>query len=173
VEGEKGDLSSSDMSFEGDQSMLSAGIDEHYASLGSASDFGSEDGDSSAQYVPMKDDDEDELPTEEEIRATSVRIFGVPPPLSIIESAPAKVVDEHTPTPGKTDFDDLPPTLSSALSGPQDEDEHDLAPFDLSRVLSALEDMKAEIAGMEDEGERRKAAARVALGLVHGLEAEH
>ena len=32
--------------------------------------------------------------------------------------------------------------------------------------------MKEEIAGMEDEEERRRAAARVALGLVYGLRKE-
>ncbi|KAJ6477347.1 hypothetical protein C8R47DRAFT_1219898 [Mycena vitilis] len=52
------------------------------------------------------------------------------------------------------------------------EDEYDMAPFDLSRVMSALEGMKAEIASMDNEDERRKAAAKVALGLVYGLEAD-
>jgi hypothetical protein len=41
--------------------------------------------------------------------------------------------------------------------------------FDLSRVLASLEGMKAEIAGIADEDARRQAAARVALGLAHGL----
>ena len=44
------------------------------------------------------------------------------------------------------------------------------APFDLSRVLGALEAMKEEIAGIADEDEKRRAAAKVALGLVYGLE---
>jgi len=42
--------------------------------------------------------------------------------------------------------------------------------FDLSRVLNALQTMKEEISGMDDEDARRKAAARAALGLVYGLE---
>lgn len=53
-----------------------------------------------------------------------------------------------------------------------DEDAFDLAPFDIGQVMSALQGMKAEIADMDDEAERRKAAARVALGLVYGLEKE-
>jgi hypothetical protein len=53
---------------------------------------------------------------------------------------------------------------------PETEDVDDDGPvFDLNRVLASLEGMKAEIAGIEDENERRQAAARVALGLVHGL----
>jgi hypothetical protein len=38
--------------------------------------------------------------------------------------------------------------------------------LDLTHVLSALEGMKAEIASMDDEAERRKAAAKVAVDLV-------
>ncbi|EIN12636.1 hypothetical protein PUNSTDRAFT_124399 [Punctularia strigosozonata HHB-11173 SS5] len=44
--------------------------------------------------------------------------------------------------------------------------------FDLNRVFSALQGMKEEIGMMDDEDERRRAAARVALGLVYGLERE-
>ena len=50
-----------------------------------------------------------------------------------------------------------------------DDADGSFAAFDLSRVFSALQGMKDEIAGMEDEDERRRAAARVALGLVYGL----
>ncbi|KAF7299003.1 hypothetical protein MIND_00848500 [Mycena indigotica] len=46
------------------------------------------------------------------------------------------------------------------------------AAFDLTRVMSALEGMKAEIANMEDEGEKRKVAASVAISLVYGLQGE-
>lgn len=58
-----------------------------------------------------------------------------------------------------------------AQGGPDDED-FEFGTFDLSKVLGALQGAKEEIAGMEDEGERRKAAARVALGLVYGLKQE-
>lgn len=57
-----------------------------------------------------------------------------------------------------------------AHSSQGDEDEFDLAPFDLGQVMSALQGMKAEVANMDNEEQRRKAAARIALGLVYGLE---
>jgi hypothetical protein len=41
--------------------------------------------------------------------------------------------------------------------------------FDVSHVFSVLESMKEEIGGINDEDERRRAAARVALGFVAGL----
>jgi hypothetical protein len=44
--------------------------------------------------------------------------------------------------------------------------------FDLSQVLGALQSMKEDIGSITDEAERRKAAARVALGLVSGLDAD-
>jgi hypothetical protein len=47
------------------------------------------------------------------------------------------------------------------------------APFDLNRVFSALQGMKEEISLLDDEEERKRAAARVALGLVYGLEREN
>jgi hypothetical protein len=37
-------------------------------------------------------------------------------------------------------------------------------------VFGVLQEYKTEMAGMEDEEEKRKTAARVALGLVYGLE---
>ncbi|CAA7262934.1 unnamed protein product [Cyclocybe aegerita] len=43
-------------------------------------------------------------------------------------------------------------------------------PFDLEKVFGALQQYKSEIAGMANEEERRRAAAKVALGLVYGLE---
>lgn len=46
------------------------------------------------------------------------------------------------------------------------------APIDLSRILAALNAMKEEIAGITDEDKKRKAAAKVALGLVYGLGVE-
>ncbi|KAJ3491404.1 hypothetical protein NLJ89_g11342 [Agrocybe chaxingu] len=55
-----------------------------------------------------------------------------------------------------------------------DEDDGDdgpvIRPFDLEKVFGALQQYKSEIAGMANEEERRKAAAKVALGLVYGLE---
>jgi len=92
-----------------------------YRSLGSVSDFGEEEN--------GHDDDDEGLPTQDEIRETSTRIFG------------------------------------------SSRDEEAMGSFDLGNVMSALEGIKSEIAGMTDDGERRKAAARVALSLAYGFEA--
>lgn len=98
------------------------------------------------------EEDEEGLPTDAEIEAMSARIFG------------------HAPTTlgMAAGLNAIPLDLGAGAGG----EDYDMAPFDLSQVMSALEGMKAEIAGMPDEAERRKAAARVALGLVYGLEAD-
>jgi hypothetical protein len=128
-----------------------------YRTLGSVSDFGDEerqhedgkraDGDKGTNGGTHEDEDEDEadLPTQDEIRATSARIFG---------AAVLTKID------------------SADVSLPEDTPSYDLASLDLSQVVNTLNGMKAEIAGMPDEKERRKAAARVALGLVYALERE-
>ncbi|KAF7314431.1 hypothetical protein MKEN_00915900 [Mycena kentingensis (nom. inval.)] len=51
-----------------------------------------------------------------------------------------------------------------------DAPEIDVAGFDLSRVMTTLEGVKADIAGMDDEAQKRKAAASVAISLVYGLQ---
>lgn len=141
-----------------------------YRSLGSVSDFGgSDDG------KDVEDFEEDSLPSQEEVLATSSRIFGVSkvplPPIMESRTATIKPGDSPpTEASPKASADPLPGQLLSQFGG--GDDSYDLAPFDLSRVLGALQEMKAEIANMEDEGERRKAAAKVALGLVYGLEAD-
>ncbi|KAJ7784468.1 hypothetical protein B0H16DRAFT_1492620 [Mycena metata] len=117
-----------------------------YLSLGSALDL-REVGEEKEKEKEKEDED---LPTDAEIEAMSSRIFG----------APMRSKGE-TASP-----------MADAVPVDAGEEEYDMAPFDLSRVMSALEGMKAEIASMEDEGERRKAAAKVALGLVYGLEAD-
>ncbi|KAJ8080493.1 hypothetical protein PM082_017326 [Marasmius tenuissimus] len=89
---------------------------------------------------------DDGLPTEEEIEKSAQKIFG--------PSFTAATSSRHRE------------------SGDDGGDDYEMTPFDLSHVMGALQGMKAEIAGMEDEQERRKAAARVALGLVYGLEAQ-
>ncbi|KAJ7600717.1 hypothetical protein C8J56DRAFT_911093 [Mycena floridula] len=99
-----------------------------YRSLGSQSDLGDIDHDGEGgEHIDS--DDDDLLPTKEEIQSTASRLFG-----------------------SHDDADD------------------DLAAFDLSRVLGALQGIKEEIATMEDEGERRKAAAKASLALLVGLE---
>lgn len=59
---------------------------------------------------------------------------------------------------------------SRIFASARDPDADNLGTFDLSLVFSALQAMKEEISGIEDEDERRKAAARAALGLVEGLD---
>ncbi|PCH39985.1 hypothetical protein WOLCODRAFT_68879 [Wolfiporia cocos MD-104 SS10] len=131
-----------------------------YRSLASVSDIGSDhhatDGDG--------DGDDPDLPSQAEIAETSRRIFGSAFPLPVPDisrpSASAETASAH----GSDD--------GHAFDHHDDDDEFEMSAFDLSRVLSALQGMKEQISGMEDEGERRKAAARVALGLVYGLQAD-
>ncbi|KAG6891652.1 hypothetical protein C0992_012701 [Termitomyces sp. T32_za158] len=148
-----------------------------YRTLGSVSDLGgSEDG----KDVEVNDID-DELPSKEEVRATSARIFGTSklPLLPVTESDTntVKILDTQEINPSMTaaakslSDDDLD-AFASENSGADEDGSYDMVPFDLSKVLGALQEMKAEIANMEDESERRRAAARVALGLVYGLEAD-
>jgi len=94
--------------------------------------------------MPQKPDDdvENELPSQSEVRKASEHIFR--------DAAPAEA--------------------GGLFSQGEDEEGSASPTFDLSRVLSALQGMKEEIAAIPDERERRKAAAKVALGLVYGLE---
>ncbi|KAH9936641.1 uncharacterized protein B0H18DRAFT_974812 [Fomitopsis serialis] len=132
-----------------------------YRSLASVSDFGGEgehmfvpDIDESAISKPTEDDPD--LPSRAEVLATSRRIFGTERPApSPPTSAPP--MSSHV-------------TDESHSSDHDDDDDFGMSAFDLPRVLSALQGMKEEIAGMTDDAERRKAAARVALGLVYGLQ---
>ena len=153
-----------------------------YRSLGSVSDFG-EDGDESLGtegYGSLDNDEDDpDLPSRAEILATSRRLFGdsaLPPApttstLSELDTIPTRDISSNTQS---ATAHPLPQPFTSADSSMDDTFESDdadgsFAAFDLSRVFSALQGMKDEIAGMEDEDERRRAAARVALGLVYGL----
>lgn len=130
------------------------------------------------------DDNDPDLPSQAEIEQMSRRLFGsatlAPPSTSdawqrlhspLVHSNSAELpgggpssAQDHA---GFSQLNDG----ELALGGPDDE-EFEFGAFDLSRVLGALQGAKEEIAGMEDEGERRKAAARVALGLVYGLRKE-
>ncbi|KAF8799000.1 hypothetical protein BYT27DRAFT_6887396 [Phlegmacium glaucopus] len=131
-----------------------------YRSLRSVSDFGGSDfGDEEPMYKTLDDgddevdyDDDNDLPTREEIRETSAKIFGTVPSQKKGEGATATVVEAES----------LPGVTQEGLDGN--------APFDLSQVMSALQQFKTDISGMDNEEERRKAAAKVALGLVYGLE---
>ncbi|CAL1709776.1 unnamed protein product [Somion occarium] len=113
------------------------------------------------------DDRDPDLPSRQEIEETTRRIFGpqidVPPPPVPPASGQSS---SHQSTIPASDSSFTFPTSDG------DGEDFDFGPFDLSHVLSALQGMKEEISGITDEGERRKAAARVALGLVYGLEKE-
>ncbi|KZO96493.1 hypothetical protein CALVIDRAFT_119441 [Calocera viscosa TUFC12733] len=101
-------------------------------------------------YAALEEDEEGEdgLPSEGEILRAHLEIFGPPPP-------PASSSAVLIPAARSTE----PPV----------DPEHAGQTFDLSSALGALQSMRDEIRGMTDERERRRAAARVALGLVHGL----
>lgn len=145
------DHASFDVSFNSDRLGATSSSQEQimYHSLGSHSDIGDvaelPDG---HERLDSEDeqDDADALPSKDEIRESAQRIFG------------AGLQPTSAPVAGRTGDND------------DDEVEFDLAPFDLGQVMNALQGMKAEIAGMDDENERRKAAARIALGLVYGLD---
>ncbi|EKM79269.1 hypothetical protein AGABI1DRAFT_113845 [Agaricus bisporus var. burnettii JB137-S8] len=125
-----------------------------YNSLGSVSDLG--EGKELENAYVVSDDEDDGLPTQGEIFETSSRIFG--------KNVSRSTADAQPIYGSKSDLE-----LGEAEL---EDNDYDMAPFDLSRVLGTLQQMKEDISGIEDESERRKAAARVALGLVYGLEAE-
>ncbi|KAF8627450.1 hypothetical protein AX17_006264 [Amanita inopinata Kibby_2008] len=125
-----------------------------YKSLGSVSDFGSDDGKEARDETAGDEGDEEELlPSKEEVEATRWRIFG-----------DGSVGDVERALPDSFTFETFP---GEDKDGDGD---YEMAPFDLRRVLGRLQAMKEEISCMESEEERRKAAAKVALGLVYGLE---
>ncbi|KAH9933210.1 uncharacterized protein BXZ73DRAFT_77369 [Epithele typhae] len=155
-----------------------------YRSLGSVSDFGGNDSMSatSGAYGVLGDDDDSDddalneggdpdLPSRAEIFETSRRLFGAgafapapddPTPLASTSAPAARAPEPRSPTAADAD-------AAADLSLDTDDGEESFAALDLSRVFSVLQGMKDEIAGMDDEDERRRAAARVALGLVYGL----
>jgi len=128
-----------------------------YTALESKEDLTFREEDSPRQDVDDDDDDEG-MPTKDEIRKTAGIIFG-----STKASAAPSDEPPRTKSLGLDDADD---------DNGADESDADFSPFDLPRVFSALQGMKAEIAAMTDPEEKRRAAARVALGLVYGLEGE-
>ncbi|KAL4267582.1 hypothetical protein AB1N83_002806 [Pleurotus pulmonarius] len=144
-----------------------------YRALGSAANLAAsqeeEIGDAK-QTETSDDDDDDDLPSQQEIAVTAARIFGTDKSRSSATrvDASADVSPVH-PTSSLFAVDSM---SSQDPTSMQVVDLYDVGQFDLSRVLDALRGMKAEIASMSDEGERRRAAARVALGLVYGLEGE-
>jgi hypothetical protein len=61
-------------------------------------------------------------------------------------------------------------TLPSDINVDSEGEDSDIPPFDLTRVFHSLQAVRGEIAGMDDEEERRKMAAKVALGFVYGMD---
>jgi len=96
-----------------------------------------------AGYNALDDSEDEDLPSHAEIMSTSARIFGPAPPSTLTKSSSAE---------------------KDASYPAEDED------FDISAAFSTLQAMREEISGIEDEGERRRAAARVALGFAYGLD---
>ena len=114
------------------------------------------------------DGGEDGLPSHAEVEETARRLFAGATTLDVPGALPAR----RSPSPAGWSGFALPEDDDAFAHPDEDEDEYEMRAFDLSRVFGALQGMKEEIAGITDEGERRKAAARVALGLVYGLQRE-
>ena len=111
--------------------------------------------------VPEGDDTD--LPTQDEIQAATHRLFGSSSPhLPTSTSLSKHLSAANIPDLGAS------PAPSTATLG--DDDDLELSQFDLSRVFSTLQVMKEEISDITDDAERRRAAARIALGLVYGLQ---
>lgn len=132
----------SDFSQESSSRLVPMHTGTSYMSLGS--DFSGDFSRGADDQVPSAD--EEELPSHKEVEETSKRIFG--------STFPSETSPSNQP------FENL------------DHDEPEFSEFDLSRVFSALQGMKDEISGIGDDEARRKAAARVALGLVYGLQSD-
>lgn len=132
---------------------------ESYKSLGSVSDFGDPDKES-VNLSNNSDDEGEDMPSRVEIAETSRRIFGtIPLSLSPTQERGGEGLTlAALPSRGYLG-EELEVEMTDA----------NLEHFDLQGVLGALQGLKEEIAGMPDK-ERRKAAARVALGLAYGLD---
>lgn len=140
---------------EDDFSRLSANASDlgvSYRSLGSVPDLGDPEAEESHKY----EDSDDEMPSNAEIAATSERIFGTSPTFSSTNGNDTRSLQGNLPVPSEVEA--------------TDPSEADLERFDLQSILSTLQGLKEEIAGMPDSQERKRAAARVALGLVYGLD---
>lgn len=127
-----------------------------YNPLASVSDFGGSEGSQESSRI-ISDDEGEGLPTREEILETSSKIFGQRGKLPLTANSLGSL---------KSSLHEETGVDETQVDG------EDIAPFDLSKVFGALQQMKEDISGMENEDERRKAAARVALGLVYGLDAK-
>ncbi|KAK0187898.1 hypothetical protein F5146DRAFT_1061246 [Armillaria mellea] len=78
--------------------------------------------------------------------------------------------EDEEDLPSQDEIKESAQRIFGAQGGTSSSDDFELAPFDIGKVMNALQGMKDEIADIEEESEKRKAAARIALGLVYGLE---
>ena len=146
-------------------------------------------------HLTFDEDNEDpDMPTHAEIEEMSRHLFGnaglgIPPSSpswQLLHSPSAQSTSKDLPPsniPGDTASTSQahPPPPEDSKSKLEPENDHDnedddedfeLGAFDLTKVLGALQGMKEQIASMDDENERKRAAAKVALGLVYGLQKE-
>jgi hypothetical protein len=99
---------------------------------------------------------DDFLPTDQEILMTSHRIFGpVLPSQRGSSSASTRAAQADSDHEEKGEDED-----HTARN----------VDFDLSRIMGVLQGLKEEISGIEEEEAKRRMAARVAMGLLYGLE---
>jgi len=161
------------------QPRISAGFDDDFSDFVSAPAPATTDTTSKSlagevtpepEYDQDRNDPEDDLfsddffPTDQEILMTSHRIFGPLIPSQRASSSRAARADDE----GRHDEGGAKDKDEGG-----DEDESDTlrdVDFDLSSILGALQGLKEEISGIEDEEAKRRMAARVAMGLLYGLE---
>lgn len=139
---------------------------ESYKSLGSVSDFGDLDKESVVleRLSNNSDKEAEDMPSRLEIAETSRRIFGIMP----ASHSPAQERGDGT-LQALTAFGGVPSQSYPGEELDVEMTDINLERFDLQSVLGSLQGLKEEIAGMPDK-ERRRAAARVALGLAYGLD---
>ena len=120
---------------------LAPDVGFRYRSLGSMSDFGDEFHDGEGEHA-----------------------------CDPIEDVRSDSEGEDSVMPSKVEIKDTARRIFGAGHSTDVPDEDDRRGFDLEQVFGVLQGYKHEIASMADEEEKRKAAAKVALGLVYGLE---
>jgi hypothetical protein len=132
------------------------------ATTGTTSESPSSEVGSETGWNQVGDDPEDDLfsddffPTDQEIFMTSHRIFGPHLPSQRASSSRSARADGE----GRSHEDEDEGEGNTLGDGD----------FDFSRIMGALQGLKEEISGIENEEVKRKMAARVAMGLVYGLE---
>ncbi|KJA17450.1 hypothetical protein HYPSUDRAFT_46397 [Hypholoma sublateritium FD-334 SS-4] len=117
------------------------------------------------------DDDDAEMPTQGEILATAARIFGGAPAGGSAFRTASEVNRaaraQAAVAPGAHGGGDAG---AGANADAADDGLGPAGPIDIEHVLRSLQGLRTEIAGVEDEEERRRMAARVALGFVYGMD---